>query len=96
MPPRSVLLIPILKTAVIQIADKLCSAIGQDILDTLFAAETLGAKSNTASVRLHGQRESRQARAQRRRERARPFFFFILALAYVRESFSRQGVDRRN
>ena len=68
-----------------QIADKLCSAFGQDILDTLFAAETLGARSSNNSIRLKGQRESRAERAQRRRERARPFFFFLLALAYVRE-----------
>jgi hypothetical protein len=75
----------------LQIADKLCSAFGQDILDTLFAAETLGAKASHTSIRLKGQRESRQERAERRRERTRPFFFFLLALAYVREyNFSEQ------
>lgn len=68
-----------------QIADKLCSAFGQDILDTLFAAETLGARSSNNSIRLTGQRETREERARRRRERARPFFFFLLALAYVRK-----------
>jgi hypothetical protein len=75
----------------LQIADKLCSAFGQDILDTLFAAETLGAKASHTSIRLKGQRESRQERAERRRQRTRPFFFFLLALAYVREyDFSEQ------
>jgi hypothetical protein len=69
----------------LQIADKLCSAFGQDILDTLFAAETLGARASNNPIRLMGQRESREERAQHRRERARPFFFFLLALAYVRE-----------
>jgi hypothetical protein len=68
-------------TAFEQIADKLCSAFGQDILDTLFSKETLEAAwwSDPASP-LDSKRKRR-----RKRERATPFFFFMLGLAYVRE-----------
>jgi hypothetical protein len=47
----------------LEIADRLCCAFGQDILDTLFAQDTLSPTG--------------------RRRRARPIFFFGLALGYV-------------
>lgn len=62
-----------------QIADKLCSAFGQDILDTLFSKETL-----EAAWWSEPSENSKQKR-RRKRERATPFFFFMLGLAYVRE-----------
>ena len=65
-----------------QIADKLCSAFGQDILDTLFSKETL-----EAAWWSEPSEHSKQKR-RRKRERATPFFFFMLGLAYVRESTS--------
>ena len=65
-----------------QIADKLCSAFGQDILDTLFSKETL-----EAAWWSEPSEHSKQKR-RRKRERATPFFFFMLGLAYVRKSTS--------
>jgi hypothetical protein len=67
-----------------KIADKLCSAFGQDILDTLFSKETLEAAWWSESP---DPQESKR-RKRRKRERATPFFFFMLGLAYVRESDS--------
>lgn len=64
-----------------QIADKLCSAFGQDILDTLFSKETLEAAWWSDSPNLQDSKRKRR----RKRERATPFFFFMLGLAYVRE-----------
>jgi hypothetical protein len=55
-----------------QIADRLCCAFGQDVLDTLFARDTLAPS-------LH------KTGSGRRRRQARPFFFFALSLGYVRE-----------
>ncbi|KAJ9117019.1 hypothetical protein QFC22_004677 [Naganishia vaughanmartiniae] len=63
----------------LEIADKLCSAFGQDILDTLFSKETLEAAWWSDSPNQH---ESTR-RKRRKRERATPFFFFMLGLAYV-------------
>ncbi|WVQ83537.1 hypothetical protein IAT38_005678 [Cryptococcus sp. DSM 104549] len=54
----------------LEIADRLCCAFGQDVLDTLFARETL-----SPSVRKHGK--------GRKRQQARPVFFFALSLGYV-------------
>ncbi|RXK38837.1 hypothetical protein M231_03893 [Tremella mesenterica] len=54
----------------LEIADRLCCAFGQDVLDTLFAKETL-APTNRVSGR------------GRKRQQARPLFFFALALGYV-------------
>ncbi|GFZ42864.1 hypothetical protein JCM24511_00582 [Saitozyma sp. JCM 24511] len=54
----------------LEIADRLCCAFGQDVLDTLFARETLSPSS-------------RKVGRGRRRQRARPYFFFALSLAYV-------------
>jgi hypothetical protein len=72
-----------------QIADRLCGAIGQDIMDTLFAKETLdpGPWRKSADDGMSGTRvDSRRHRIRgRKRQRARPIFFFFLALAYVRE-----------
>ncbi|KAL7419760.1 hypothetical protein Q5752_005676 [Cryptotrichosporon argae] len=48
----------------LEIGDRLCCAFGQDVLDTLFARETL-------------------TPGRRKREHARPVFFFALSLAYV-------------
>ncbi|KAI5452657.1 hypothetical protein NCC49_000406 [Naganishia albida] len=63
----------------LEIADKLCSAFGQDILDTLFSRETLEAAWwNDPSTEPDSKRKRR-----RKRERATPFFFFMLGLAYV-------------
>lgn len=53
-----------------QIGDRLCGAFGQDVLDTLFARETL-----SPSVRKRGK--------GRKRQQARPVFFFALSLGYV-------------
>ncbi|KAJ9113887.1 hypothetical protein QFC19_000081 [Naganishia cerealis] len=64
----------------LEIADKLCSAFGQDILDTLFSKETLEAAWWSETV--NNQHESKRRR-RRKRERATPFFFFMLGLAYV-------------
>lgn len=55
-----------------QIADRLCGAFGQDVLDTLFARETLSP------------RERKRGKG-RKRQQARPVFFFMLSLGYVRE-----------
>lgn len=55
----------------LQIADRLCCAFGQDVLDTLFAKNTLAPSIHVGSGR--------------RRRQARPFFFFALSLGYVRE-----------
>ncbi|KAJ9122764.1 hypothetical protein QFC24_004194 [Naganishia onofrii] len=63
----------------LEIADKLCSAFGQDILDTLFSKETLEAAWWSESP---DPQESKR-RKRRKRERATPFFFFMLGLAYV-------------
>ncbi|KAJ9101815.1 hypothetical protein QFC21_003154 [Naganishia friedmannii] len=63
----------------LEIADKLCSAFGQDILDTLFSKETLEAAWWSDSS---DQQESKR-RKRRKRERATPFFFFMLGLGYV-------------
>ncbi|WVO17929.1 hypothetical protein L204_105627 [Cryptococcus depauperatus] len=54
----------------LEIADRLCGAFGQDVLDTLFAKETL-----SPSVRKLGK--------GRKRQQARPAFFFALSLGYV-------------
>ncbi|WVQ94316.1 hypothetical protein IAU59_001395 [Kwoniella sp. CBS 9459] len=54
----------------LEIADRLCCAFGQDVLDTLFARETL-----SPSVRKRGK--------GRKRQQARPVFFFALSLGYV-------------
>ncbi|WVQ73897.1 hypothetical protein IAR50_003478 [Cryptococcus sp. DSM 104548] len=54
----------------LEIADRLCCAFGQDVLDTLFAKETL-----SPSVRKRGK--------GRKRQQARPAFFFALSLGYV-------------
>ncbi|WRT65422.1 uncharacterized protein IL334_002365 [Kwoniella shivajii] len=54
----------------LEIADRLCCAFGQDVLDTLFARETL-----SPSVRKRGK--------GRKRQQARPLFFFALSLGYV-------------
>ncbi|GHJ89924.1 hypothetical protein NliqN6_6326 [Naganishia liquefaciens] len=59
----------------LEIADKLCSAFGQDILDTLFSKETLEA--------AWWSEPSGKQKRRRKRERATPFFFFMLGLAYV-------------
>lgn len=53
-----------------QIGDRLCGAFGQDVLDTLFARETL-----SPNVRKRGK--------GRKRQQARPVFFFALSLGYV-------------
>jgi hypothetical protein len=55
-----------------QIADRLCCAFGQDVLDTLFARETLAPTSKKLG-------------RGRKRQQARPYFFFALSLGYVRE-----------
>ncbi|KIR96436.1 hypothetical protein L804_06271 [Cryptococcus deuterogattii 2001/935-1] len=54
----------------LEIGDRLCCAFGQDVLDTLFARETL-----SPSVRKRGK--------GRKRQQARPVFFFALSLGYV-------------
>ncbi|WVW79706.1 hypothetical protein I302_101676 [Kwoniella bestiolae CBS 10118] len=54
----------------LEIADRLCCAFGQDVLDTLFARETL-----SPSIRKRGK--------GRKRQQARPVFFFALSLGYV-------------
>ncbi|OXG09787.1 hypothetical protein C367_06966 [Cryptococcus neoformans Ze90-1] len=54
----------------LEIGDRLCGAFGQDVLDTLFARETL-----SPSVRKRGK--------GRKRQQARPVFFFALSLGYV-------------
>ncbi|WWC59938.1 uncharacterized protein I303_102501 [Kwoniella dejecticola CBS 10117] len=54
----------------LEIADRLCCAFGQDVLDTLFARETLA-----PSIRKSGK--------GRKRQQARPVFFFALSLGYV-------------
>ncbi|ORX36417.1 eukaryotic membrane protein family-domain-containing protein [Kockovaella imperatae] len=54
----------------LEIADKLCGAFGQDVLDTLFARDTLAPVSRKVGV-------------GRKRQQARPFFFFMLSLGYV-------------
>ncbi|KAK1920829.1 eukaryotic membrane protein family-domain-containing protein [Papiliotrema laurentii] len=54
----------------LEIADRLCGAFGQDVLDTLFAKETL-----SPSLRKSGK--------GRKRQQARPVFFFMLSLGYV-------------
>ncbi|WWC68948.1 uncharacterized protein I206_102884 [Kwoniella pini CBS 10737] len=54
----------------LEIADRLCCAFGQDVLDTLFARETL-----SPSIRKSGK--------GRKRQQARPVFFFALSLGYV-------------
>ncbi|KAL1410169.1 hypothetical protein Q8F55_004174 [Vanrija albida] len=53
----------------LEIGDRLCCAFGQDVLDTLFARDTLGYASGPGR--------------RRKREQARPFFFFTLSLGYV-------------
>ena len=55
----------------VQIGDRLCGAFGQDVLDTLFARETLVPS------------DVKRGRG-RRRQQARPVFFFMLSLGYVR------------
>ena len=65
----------------LQIADRLCCAFGQDVLDTLFARESL-ASSNTK----HGTR--------RRGLQARPVFLFMLSLGYVREFVIRYNDEK--
>lgn len=55
-----------------QIADRLCCAFGQDVLDTLFARETLAPTSKKLG-------------RGRKRQQARPYFFFALSLGYVRK-----------
>lgn len=54
----------------LEIADRLCGAFGQDVLDTLFARDTLSPLSN-------------HRHTSRKREKARPYFFFALSLGYV-------------
>ncbi|KJE02403.1 hypothetical protein I311_03800 [Cryptococcus gattii NT-10] len=54
----------------LEIGDRLCGAFGQDVSDTLFARETL-----SPSVRKRGK--------GRKRQQARPVFFFALSLGYV-------------
>ncbi|WVR04077.1 hypothetical protein IAU60_001076 [Kwoniella sp. DSM 27419] len=54
----------------LEIGDRLCCAFGQDLLDTLFARETLA-----PTVRKRGK--------GRKRQQARPAFFFALSLGYV-------------
>lgn len=61
----------------LEIGDRLCCAFGQDVLDTLFARDTL-----TYSVKREGKR--------RKREHVRPMFFLTLSLAYVCELRGRQ------
>lgn len=56
----------------LEIADRLCGAFGQDLLDTLFAKETLNPSSHPPGK-------------GRRRQKARPVFFFMLTLCYVCE-----------
>lgn len=58
----------ITKSLLRQIADRLCASIGQDILDCLFSRSTLEPLSRRSPV------SSRTFK---------PFFFFILALAYT-------------
>ncbi|TXT11025.1 hypothetical protein VHUM_01776 [Vanrija humicola] len=53
----------------LEIGDRLCCAFGQDLLDTLFARDTLGYAPGPGR--------------RRKREKARPFFFFTLSLGYV-------------
>ncbi|KAK4685453.1 transmembrane anterior posterior transformation protein 1, partial [Tremellales sp. Uapishka_1] len=50
----------------LEIADRLCCAFGQDVLDTLFARET-----------------TKKVGKGRKRQQARPVFFFALSLGYV-------------
>ncbi|WWC87545.1 uncharacterized protein L201_002435 [Kwoniella dendrophila CBS 6074] len=54
----------------LEIADRLCCAFGQDVLDTLFARETL-----SPSIRKSGK--------GRKRQQARPAFFLALSMGYV-------------
>jgi len=56
----------------LEIGDRLCCAFGQDVLDTLFARDTL-----TYTVKKNGRR--------RKREHVRPVFFLTLSLGYVCE-----------
>jgi hypothetical protein len=57
----------------LEIGDRLCCAFGQDVLDTLFARDTL----TYTTVKANGRR--------RKREHVRPFFFLTLSLGYVCE-----------
>ncbi|BEI80187.1 hypothetical protein CcaverHIS002_0107160 [Cutaneotrichosporon cavernicola] len=57
----------------LEIGDRLCCAFGQDVLDTLFARDTLD------SLTYIDQRKGKR----RKRERVRPAFFFFLSLGYV-------------
>ena len=56
----------------VQIADRLCCAFGQDVLDTLFSRETLATFAMKPGLRP-------------RRQEARPLFYFMLSLGYVRK-----------
>lgn len=67
----------------LEIGDKLCGAFGQDILDTLFARETLDPSLWPTRTTFENDSSRTSKIRHRKRERARPFFFFLLALAYV-------------
>lgn len=54
---------------VLEIADKLCSALGQDILDCLFSGKTLNISSRPRVLML--------------KKAIRPFVFIILAIIYI-------------
>lgn len=65
-----------LNTHIRQIADRLCCAFGQDVLDTLFARQTWSMIPLGPGSR------------RKKRHQARPLFFFMLSLGYIRESFA--------